>query len=456
MPNNENSILTGENNGESMHGIMHNIDYEKEQKRKELLSKEPTIESTQAYKAQIFDRQLINRSLTDPVFVPLTARVQYPHIALGSFSRAFRDYIHYSVYNKFNCMVFGSYNKAIQSYYQRLRTSEVGTIDIGLPIFSYTFQIDGLDDKVDSPWRSTTFLPGISRGIYESFYIDNDFELKVVYRRLKGTINTSIFCSSEAELLDIQMAFFDGFRGLNVYNQTEIRAMTVLPNQLLFTDYQGRKIGYALDGNKITKAYIPSINQTQYFIYTNISAIINMNSINQSSNYYGSATLPEYNLTAAFNFEIEIPQYILCLARRDYKAIEINLDVAYKYEDRRVLDSISYVTGKHMPHDINRDRSENSYIYFEKGKIIDSAAFNIDKDSLSTIDIKSVFPGDREWHYLNKDIILLIIYAGGIIRCPMDKEIAECNDDGVITIKQDLFNQDDFIEIYVFRQHDID
>lgn len=436
-------MLTGENSGEAHDGILSRIIKPKQ-------APKPSLKDSAAYNVEVTNRQYISNNIHNPIYRPLTSRIKYPHIALGSFARAFRDYIHYGVYDKFNGIVFGNYNKAIQNYLQAARANESGVIDIALPIFSYTFQIDGIDEKTDMPWRSTTFLPGISRGIYDSFYKDKDFELKVIYRRLKGTINSNIYCSSEAELLDIQMAFFDGFRGLNVFNKTAIRAMTILPKEIVFTDYMGRTIGRSLTGNMITKAFVPSVNSDQYYIYNDINAIINMGSISQSSNYYGGSSLPDYNLTASFNFEIDIPQYIMCLALEDYVSIDINIDVSYKYEDQRVLNAIHSVTGEHMVVDPNKD--PNIIASFQNGRIIDSVAFNINSNSLDKIELLKLFPGNRPWHYMNKDIIILIIYSGGVIRCPIDDSVVyyDTNDD-TIRVRKDIFNADDFIEIYVFQ-----
>lgn len=437
-------MLTGENTGQEHSGILSRIVKPKARPN-------TTIQDTAAYDVEISDRQYIRNNFHNPIYRPLTSRIKYPHIALGSFARAFRDYIHYGVYDQFSGIIFGNYNKAIQQYLQMIRTKESPVIDIGLPIFSYTFQIDGLDDKTDMPWRSTTFLPGLSKGIYGSFYKDKEFELKIVYRRLKGTINSNIYCSSEAELLDIQMAFFDGFRGLNVYSKTAIRAMTVLPGELMFTDYMGRSIGRALTGNHITKAFVPTVNSEQYYVYNDINAIINMSNISQNSNYYGSgASLPEYNLSATFNFEIDIPQYVLCMALEDYVSIDINIDVSYKYEDQRVLNAIKTVTGEHVV--VNYENDPSTIASFQNGKIIDSVAFNMTNETLEKISIRDLFPGTRKWHYMNDDIVLLIVYSGGVIRCPIDKDIVSysLHDDSIL-VRKDLFNVDDFIEIYVFR-----
>ena len=295
-----------------------------------------------AYGIRISSSEYLGNEMIRAIDRPLTARVRYPHIAIGSFSRAFRDYIHYEVYPYFNSIIFGSYNKSIQSYLQRMRyRNENGNdspnIDLGFPIFSYTLTIEGTDEKVDFPWRSTTWFPRYAWVMYDPFYEDEEMSLRIAFRRLRGTINANIYSSSQAELLDMQMAFIDAFRGLNVFNQVEIRGMTVLPTDLMFTDFKGRRIAKSLSSNKISKSFIPDVNDTLYYIYNNTSAWINMGSLSENSNYYGGQSQPEFNMSGTFNFELEVPQFVLCLTKQEYAEIELNVDVAYKYEDKIIV-----------------------------------------------------------------------------------------------------------------------
>ena len=411
--------------------------------------------------------EYVRRYVNPNRFRPLTVKLPYPHIAIGSFARAFRDYIHYAVYSEFSALLFGSYNKSIQAHLQRKRFSDndngiTGIPDIKLPLFSYTMQIEGVDEKYDMPWRSTTYFPALSRVVYPSFYACEDFELKVIYRRLKGSISANIYCSSEAELLDIQLAFIDGFRGQNVYNQIDITAMTILPKELFFIDIHGRRISKALTSNYITKSFIPAVNGTQYYIANNISALVNMQSITQASNYYGGSSLPEYTLNGSFNFEIEIPQYILALAKQEYDGIEIGMDVMYKYENSKVIQAIRYITGKPLSESTSID---NEILHFENGDIIDKVAYTVPQDNTSKIPLMSLFT-NPEWNYKNNDIIVLLIYSGGVIRLPVDNAVAHYDEDGNIVINEiegtdssgnitktqlELFNVDDFLEIYIFK-----
>lgn len=397
----------------------------------------------------------------------LNARLPYPHVAIGSFARAFRDYIHYSIYDGFSALIFGPYTKSIQSYFQRRRYNDndedgvSNMIDFALPIFSYTISLDGVDDKIDFSWRSTTFLPGLAKVVYPSFYEDDDFELKMVYRRLKGSISANMFCNSEAELLDIEMAFIDGFRGMNVYNQTDITAMTILPANILFTTIDGNRISRALSSDKITRSFIPAVNSTNYYIYNNISAIINMQSISQNSQYYGGSGMPEFILNASFNFEIEIPQYIMALTKPNITGIELNMDVAYRYENNKALNAIRYITGDKID-----NNASSEILEFTNGRIIDKVAFNIsnedfikdDNDKVigAKLNISKLFSFEDKdhnprWNYKNRDIILLILYSGGVIRVPFDEEIAKYDENGNVVISADIFNVEDFVEIYVFK-----
>ena len=400
----------------------------------------------------ISSQSSVTHNLKNPIFNPLTCKLQYPHIALGSFARAFRDFIYYQVYQGFQGIIFGSYNRAIQSYIQRMKIDNTGDglVDIGLPLFNYTIQIDNPDEKLDLPWRNTTYFPGVSRALFPSFYIDEDFELKVIYRRITGTINMNIYCSSEAEQLDIQMYMYDAFRGLNTYSSAQIRSMTVLPNNLLFIDLYGKRISKALTSNKIAKAFIPSINSTQYYIYNNISAILNMNSLSVNNNYYGGTGIPDFNLSGSLKFELDVPSYVLCLAKSKFVGIEINMFAEYQYQDDKVIKAIELITGKHMDSDVQTN-SDNQVAY-ENGIMLDSIAYKVSEDSISSIPFAELFKDKMtDWHYKNRDVIVFLIYAGGVIRLPLDDNVAVYDEAGNIVFKYDLFNKEDLVQIYVFK-----
>ena len=250
------------------------------------------------------------------------------------------------------------------------------------------------------------------------------------------------------------MAFYDGFRGLNTFSSTEIRAMTILPNEMLFIDEKGRRISKALTSNKITKSFIPSINDTAYYIYNNLDALIQMSSLSTNNNYYGGTGLPDYTLTATFNFEIDIPHYVLCLTKENYSGIEINLDINYNYSDDKIIQNIEYITGKHLDEDINKDPYNSNIISFENGQILDSVIYTITSTNNETIIplMTKLFKDKKiNWHYKNRDIIIFIIYSGGVIKVPLDTDIVKYNNDGDIIIKQDLFNKDTILQIFVFK-----
>lgn len=429
--------------------ISSNVNEYKEKIKKEEEKKNIELLSAQ-YNKSISNQERINDKITSVLYRPLTSRIEFPHMAIGSFARAFRDYIHYSVYSKFKGIIIGSYNRAIQNYLQRVRINESGesVVDFGLPLFNYTVQIEQPDEKLNGTWRNTTYYPKLADVLYPAFYEDDDFKLKVVYRRLKGTINSNIYCNSEAEALDIQMCFYDAFRGLNTYSAASIKTMTILPDELLFIENHGRRISVALNSNKITKSFIPSVNETKFYIFNDTKAIMNLQSISSNHNYYGGQGLPDYSLTAVFSFEIEIPQYILCMAKEKYTGIDINIDISYKYEDENVMNALKHITGNH----VNMDTHNRNIIPFENGFILDRVLYRVQSDSQLDIPFMDLFKDKQlNWSYKNDDILILLLYSGGLIRIPIDNEIVEYDENGNLKFKKDLFNQDDLLEFYIFK-----
>ena len=394
----------------------------------------------------------ISNNFQSPIKRPLSCRVEYPHLTLSAFARAFRDFIHYSVYKQFTAIIFGAYNKALQSHIQTKQTQEFGIPDYGTPLMSYTFQIDSTDEKVDSPWRSSTFLPGLSRGIYKSFYIDDEIDLKLIFRRLKGSINSTIYCSSEAEMFDIQFSFFDAFHGLNCFRQSKMRSYAIIPDHFIFTDYYGNKIGKALMGNQMGKSFIKSVNSSNYFLFMNTRSLLNLQNITPSANYYGGTGFPEYNLSASMSFEIEIPQYILCLTNQQYSGIDINMQMDYVYDDDKILKSLKSILGEPI-YDTNltTSRYEQDCIQFEHGSIIARAALKVDRENFNELDYDILFPKPRSFNYNEKDCLMIILFSGGLILSSDSEDYYSFEDNHLIKFKKELFSAGDLIEIFIFK-----
>jgi hypothetical protein len=371
---------------------------------------------------------------------------------MSSFARAFRDFIHYSIYSKFTSIVFGAYNKAIQSYFQ-YRSSIAEVPDFGVPLMSYTFQIEVPDERVDSMWRSSTFMPGLANPIYKPFYNDDELDARLIFRRIKGTINFNVYCSSEPEMIDIQLAFLDGFHGLNRFRQSRIKSVAVIPEVFLFTDVYGQKVSKAITSEKITRQFFKEVNSTKFFIHINTSSLVNLQSISPSVTYYGGAALPEYGLTGACLYEFEVPQYVLCNSVRTFRELELNVDVDHVFEDEKTAALLHSITGDQIFDQLLPLSSD--IVSFENGQIIDRKVLKIDKTFDNEISFDELFPPPRSFDYGQKDIVVITTFAGGAF-ISTDPEIGKIYtyQGGKFKYARRYFNEGDLVHFFIFKQRD--
>lgn len=381
--------------------------------------------------------------------LPITSRVKFPYLTLSQFAKAFKDYIHFGVFGGFKGFIYADYNKGLQTVIQMMETASSGDlIDYGLPLFNYDVQIDGPVKEVDSYWRSSRLFPSIAKRIYDPFYEDNDIAIRIVYRRMHGTIPVTIYCSSQPEEIDIQLAFTDAFQGGNKYIVTPIRTYTVIPDSFIATRVDGTPVTKGLQKDYITRSFISAVNKHCYYIQSNTAPLVKMVSLNPSNTLYGGKDLPQYSLTGSFEFEMEVPQYIMANATNyGNLTLDITLNYQYEYNNQYTLNNIF---GKVIYKDTHED-----CIVCENGNVIGTNAIIVDTDTLSVLDVDTFYPEPRGFLPTQNDIVIYLDTPMGILT----------KDKGNFTIEHDSttgkytlaltnkvsFQKGDLVGMYIFK-----
>lgn len=248
-------------------------------------------------------------------------RIPFAHTAINSLASSFKDYIHYMVYPHFTEYIFAPYQKLVQYQYQK---TDSKLPDLSLPLFNYDIQLIGIDEKVDGVWRSTNLTPALGCGVYPPFFVDDDIELRIMNRRYKGVINMNIFAPSYSQMVDIQTYFTDAFYGLNKYVTLTISQYVVIPDSFTFETIYGDKIIKKISESGIDRKYLKIINRDVYYVPMKSRPIVKINSLSENISPY-SSIVDSYALGGEFEFEIEMPQYIMALSKRYKKIIFENI-----------------------------------------------------------------------------------------------------------------------------------
>lgn len=393
--------------------------------------------------------EIVNRDLiTRPFKRPASSKIRFPYLTISEMAKAIKDFIHFDVYQDFKGFVYGGYDKGLQTYRQQVETVNQGDlIDYGLPLISYTINIDGPAETVDSTWRSSKLNIGHARVIYEPFYKDDDLELRIVYRRFKGTIDLNIFCSSQPEQLDIQMSFIDSFISLNKFIVAPLRVFTIIPDSFLATDIHGVQINRVFKKENISRDFIEAVNERAYYLGCNTNSQIRLVSLTPSNKLYGGKDLPEFTLTGSMEFEVDIPQYILAWSSCVFQ-LNLDISVAFSYEsnNRNILNNYFGRIRSNQPDNTSID-CENGCVRGWKGVVIKS-------DDISEICFDEVYPEPRQYQPGQKDIEIILDSPLGVMTEDSGLFTITKKEDGLYYIKLVdgvTFQKDDLVAIYIFE-----
>ena len=138
--------------------------------------------------AEVFKQDIVYRRGKQPS----VSRIDFSSTTISAFAKVIKDFIHFKVYPGFKGMIYASYNKGLQTIIQRNETLKDGVIDYGLPIFNYDIQLEGISAEGNSYWRNSSLMVNPAKAIYAPFYQNKDIEMRIVYRRMKGTIPINI------------------------------------------------------------------------------------------------------------------------------------------------------------------------------------------------------------------------------------------------------------------------
>jgi len=329
------------------------------------------------------DEGLMPRVVVPPYSQPLTVRCEHPSLALSSFVKCFKDFIHYEVYSGFRSIIFAGHNKILQYFFQK-QTSGNTLPDYNYPIMTIDLVPEGPDDRVDGFWRNSSMAAGMLRGVTDPFYKDDDLSLYFMTRRYKCSINLTAWASSYPMAFDIQNAFHDGFWGLNRFRQIYMGFYITVPDKFVLTTHEGQAITRQLDEQKLTRGFIPMLNQHKYYIEVGASPRIRLTGMSMNNTLYGGTGLPEFGLTGTVEAEIEVPQYLLCWTRM-FKYIELG-HISANYQYQQIYKVLPNYRGGSL-YDIIAERFKSRTDVVTVGR----QGYQVDVDRLTTLDLRSVF-----------------------------------------------------------------
>jgi hypothetical protein len=252
-------------------------------------------------------------------------KIPFTHTAFGPFVNAVKHYINDFVY-PFNYTVIGTLDKSIQMIHQRKSDPEIQRKGLFSPILSLTTVISEMVPETDNIMRYINGHPFAAPYFYNPFIWKDDNELYIVTKRVYGRIDFKVFADSYMEAQDIYMNLTDGFRGINkwIYLQ-DIKTAVLLSDEVLTYTVDGTNPVFNWGDTIRDTGMIRSIDHEKYYLPLKSKPCIRMESLADSSAFFGGQGLPEFTLSGSFGFEMELPSFYVLETDTQIKGIVVNI-----------------------------------------------------------------------------------------------------------------------------------
>ena len=290
----------------------------------------------------------------DPVY-----KYFFVHNTLAHFYKNFLDYISMTVYPRFETKLISTYDKAVQylSDKDRLGGREQDKPNLPALILNPNGEITTEDAGSGGRqlWRFSKLAPGLNKGLFTPIYQDQNVQITPVFGRLKGEIELIMLLNSFYEYCDLRVLFIQYFNGMNRKIKMDgFNSFIIIPKELHDYRYTNDVTGedYILDWEKygVEKQLIKTIDKTEWVYPCLISTLADLTSIGDGSTKYGGIDkLADWRMTATFEFEIEIPWYMVMQSNFMANNIDLQIDFGsvyslndYKPPENREIEKFHY------------------------------------------------------------------------------------------------------------------
>lgn len=256
----------------------------------------------------------------------------YIHNVFGHFVKDTMDYFAGYLYPRFTWRVIGTYDKAVeymdkQNQYNR---------DIDMPFKPGLILNPTGDMTTDEPYgnmaaRYPQFGLGLVKYMFDPIYRDEEVLVNVGFTRLKGEFEFIALLPSFYEYFDFKIFLLNTCRGTNrkiqpIFFNTFITIPSDLYNYTYTNEYTGESHTLNWDQYGVRDELLETTNTTEKIYPVKILPMFTLTGISDASSRFGGMqNLAEWKLSFIFEYEIDIPSFIIL--QSDYIAKDLNLDI---------------------------------------------------------------------------------------------------------------------------------
>lgn len=254
------------------------------------------------------------------------------HNVFGHFIKDTMDYFVEYLYPRFNWKVIGTYDKAVEYINKQNEYNR----DTDMPIKPGLILNPTGDMNLDETYgkmaaRYPQFGLGLVKYMFNPIYRDEDVLVNVGFTRLKGEIEFIALLPSFYEYFDFKIFLLNLCRGTNrkiypIFFDTFITIPTELYNYTYTNDITGESHTLNWDTYGVHDQLLLSTNTTEKVYPVRVLPIYTLTSISDASTRFGGMqNLPDWKLSFTFEYELDIPSFIVL--QSDYIATDLKMDL---------------------------------------------------------------------------------------------------------------------------------
>lgn len=238
---------------------------------------------------------------------------------MGSFFRGTLNWWADVFYPRINYRVIGTYDKAVE-YFTKKKTHEHEIDRNILPSITldpaYEFQPAEVGGRFY--WQYPLLSSGLGKKLYNripTLEEDQSISLVPVFTRYEGAFDLTFWLHSVYELFDVRVYMLQFCGGLNRQIRPAIfDSFITVPQELVdyeYTDSDGNSHTIDWSQTDLKATLVENTGHYHYTLPTKLTPMYKLASLSDSSEKFGGDNICKYKLTATFEYEIDLPTYMV-------------------------------------------------------------------------------------------------------------------------------------------------
>ena len=242
----------------------------------------------------------------------LTTNNFFINNSFGSFLKGVLNWV-YDCCPRMEYRVIGSYDKSVEFFNKKQQFGKETNTNI-LPSVTLDPSYDFINEESAGkfPWQFETLSPGLAIKLFDKIegLDDQNITIVPVYTRYKGTFDLVFWVESIYEYLDLRTFLIQTWGGTNrILKPGPFDSYISMPNSIYtYSDDDIVEIDWS--GTPLHTKKIDSTGNTYYVLDAKIDPWLRLQDITDSSNKYGGDNIAEYKLSAAIEYEVNLPTFI--------------------------------------------------------------------------------------------------------------------------------------------------